>query len=530
MKRVALILSLALVCSSFGGCFQRSSRMDFEQEETVEAEGWTPIDPQKPLETRERALAEAEKKAVEKVMGVTISASTKVESSITIRQEILANIGGDIRKYEILSERMEDGFLKTRIRAVIVFQRRKPNALQGSDRKGYDRIAAGIFSVAKGLRRRRIAVLQFPYIDGRACAGPKVVQEALLTRAVNYPDLQVMDGASLPQAADQITISHRGLLDSRSSYQLGKVLDVDAVLTGTLVELPNRRIQVNARLIRIPDGLILVAVEGLLKRTWTDPSALSDPRPVGRWLADSFTPVARDFHKDENLNNFIQEQFNSAEATPASVSETLPDPLIFAPFPNSIPAEGASSDLIKGRRMYEQHCTYCHGPQGKGSRALEMSGLPRKNLRLNLKSIESYSSEELIRSMTGSTTKAWSHREPLSTDDASNLLGYLRLLTASLDCTNARTRVDELEADIVDLKARHWAIQLKKSGTTVANAPRDMDSTIIAPALKAQFHDRLMELYASDDIPELTPPEVQRFVARDGEAFSLRQNCGLQVQ
>lgn len=92
----------------------------------VEAEGWTPIDAKKPLETRQRALAEAQKKAVEKAMGVTVSATTKVESAITLEQKILANIGGYIRRYEILSEREEDGFHRTRIRAFVLDQTPKP--------------------------------------------------------------------------------------------------------------------------------------------------------------------------------------------------------------------------------------------------------------------------------------------------------------------------------------------------------------------------------------------------------------------
>ncbi|MDD5303570.1 MAG: hypothetical protein PHS14_10730 [Elusimicrobia bacterium] len=92
----------------------------------VEAEGWTPLDAKKPLETKQRALAEAQKKAVEKALGVTVSATTKVESAITLEQSILANIGGYIRRYDILSEREEDGFLKTRIRAFVLYQPPKP--------------------------------------------------------------------------------------------------------------------------------------------------------------------------------------------------------------------------------------------------------------------------------------------------------------------------------------------------------------------------------------------------------------------
>lgn len=126
MRPAALALHLALLTGALGGCVHDPSKEGAKEGVRVEAEGWSPLDARKPLETKQRALAEAQKKAVEKVMGVTVSATTKVEAAITLEQKILANIGGYIRRYEILSEREEDGFLKTRIRAWVLRQPPKP--------------------------------------------------------------------------------------------------------------------------------------------------------------------------------------------------------------------------------------------------------------------------------------------------------------------------------------------------------------------------------------------------------------------
>jgi hypothetical protein len=68
-------------------------------------------------------LADAQKKAVETVVGVFISAKTRVDQTVSIDERILADLNGYIRRYEILGERREDGFLKTRIKAVVLYRK-----------------------------------------------------------------------------------------------------------------------------------------------------------------------------------------------------------------------------------------------------------------------------------------------------------------------------------------------------------------------------------------------------------------------
>jgi hypothetical protein len=88
----------------------------------VDAEGWAPVEGTNTLSARHRALAEAQKKAVEKAVGVTLHARTRVDDAINIRQSIEANMGGTIRRYEVMSEGQDGPFFKVRIRAVVIYQ------------------------------------------------------------------------------------------------------------------------------------------------------------------------------------------------------------------------------------------------------------------------------------------------------------------------------------------------------------------------------------------------------------------------
>lgn len=117
----APLLAAALLLSACGRGAVRLA--PGEKGEVVVSEGWAPIDDADVLGTKRRSLADAEKKAIETVVGVFISAKTRVDQTVSIDERILADLNGYIRRYEIVDERREDGFLKTRIRAVVLYKK-----------------------------------------------------------------------------------------------------------------------------------------------------------------------------------------------------------------------------------------------------------------------------------------------------------------------------------------------------------------------------------------------------------------------
>ena len=119
--RLGAVLAAAALAA---GCAH--SRLKLEAGETgevIEAEGWTPVDAADAVGTRQRALADAQKKAVERVVGVFISAKTRVDQAVNVDSRILANVKGYIRKYDVLGDREEDGMHKTRIRALVLYRK-----------------------------------------------------------------------------------------------------------------------------------------------------------------------------------------------------------------------------------------------------------------------------------------------------------------------------------------------------------------------------------------------------------------------
>lgn len=123
MTRQALCAAAAFAAAALlAGCADLPEGAGGEREVVVVAEGWAPVAGDSLISVRHRALAEAQKKAVETAVGVTVRASTKVDDAVNVRQSIVANVGGTIRSYEVLSERQEGGFYKARIRAVVLYR------------------------------------------------------------------------------------------------------------------------------------------------------------------------------------------------------------------------------------------------------------------------------------------------------------------------------------------------------------------------------------------------------------------------
>ena len=169
---------------------------------------------------------------------------------------------------------------------------------------GYKHIASRIAKTARVLKRKQLAVLEFPYIDGHAGNGSRIVQERLTTLLAKQRDIRVVERTSMDRLLGEIALGYRGLLDHNSAYRLGKILDVDAVLTGSLIELPNQRIEINARLIHIPDGAILAAVESWVKREWDEPENNPHPVPSPSWFKDLTNEFADAFHPEGDKNKY----------------------------------------------------------------------------------------------------------------------------------------------------------------------------------------------------------------------------------
>jgi len=183
MIRAACLLLLA---AGLAGCAGGRLKLGpTDGGEVVEAEGWTPLEgvgqgAEGLLDAKRRSLVEAQKKAIERTVGVYISAKTRVAQAVTLNQNILAKVEGYIKSFEVKKEWQEDGFHKTRIWALVRYQK-----------VGEDLRALGLIRPEPPPGNPNVVVVMAtkgPYPedrDGRASAG---VRQGLLKRGFKVVD------------------------------------------------------------------------------------------------------------------------------------------------------------------------------------------------------------------------------------------------------------------------------------------------------------------------------------------------------
>lgn len=117
------IIVIAIFVTGVSGCADSLSRIVSATDgEVVEAEGIAPITGDL-LEAKKASLADAQRAAVGKVVGVLVSDKTRVEKAVMIEQNVLTKSTGYVEKYEVIKEWQEGGYYYTRIKALVSHQR-----------------------------------------------------------------------------------------------------------------------------------------------------------------------------------------------------------------------------------------------------------------------------------------------------------------------------------------------------------------------------------------------------------------------
>ncbi|MBI4064216.1 MAG: hypothetical protein HY401_07955 [Elusimicrobia bacterium] len=233
--------------------------------EVVEAEGSCPVVNGDARGAKECSLREAQKKALEKVIGVYISAKTRVDKAVTIEQNILANSQGYISKYDVLKEDREGDYYTTKIRALVLFQK------VADDLKNFDvlrepsvglpRIAV-VVSDAVGQAGQNVKDEDMPTHTYAANA----ISGALINTGFKLVDPEAIMAAKAYEAVDQAESNSEALKN------LGVKLEAEIIVYGEaktspivmdnnlLGSLKSYRAAISAKAARVATGEVLTVV------------------------------------------------------------------------------------------------------------------------------------------------------------------------------------------------------------------------------------------------------------------------------
>jgi len=138
---------------------------------------------------------------------------------------------------------------------------------------GYERMAEELGRAARRGSVKRVAVLPFEELGGSGSSG-RIVSERLIPPLVNG-GLEVVERSLLESVMREQKLRLSGLVSASSVRELGRILDVSAVVTGTVTLLKDDRVEINARLIDAQTAQVVSAAVVRVEKDWSDEAARS---------------------------------------------------------------------------------------------------------------------------------------------------------------------------------------------------------------------------------------------------------------
>jgi len=167
---------------------------------------------------------------------------------------------------------------------------RKPQ--QTLDTKLDDLVSQIVTSLSQN-QKTKIAVIEFSDIQGKVSNLGRYLAEELTTRLYLTGQFEVVERQLLNKILQEHQLSLSGMIDENSAVELGKILGVDAIATGSITDLGSS-VKVNARLISAESGKV-------------------------------FSVASVKIHKDDTIRNLLEQ---TVESTSLAQNEVKANPVI----------------------------------------------------------------------------------------------------------------------------------------------------------------------------------------------------------
>jgi TolB-like protein len=138
----------------------------------------------------------------------------------------------------------------------------------------YEILAKEIADAGTSINNKKIAIIPFSYADGRAATKDgAVVSERITMKLIKLQKFEIVERSMLDKVMGELKLQNSGMMDATSTQQLGKLLGVEAIVTGTLVEMQAGKIEVNARLIKTETAQAIGAAQMTVEKDWIGDAA-----------------------------------------------------------------------------------------------------------------------------------------------------------------------------------------------------------------------------------------------------------------
>jgi len=158
------------------------------------------------------------------------------------------------------------------------------------------------------LSNRKIAVIPFSYVDGRKSSAGVIISERITTQLVNQNAFEVVERAQLEKVMKELNLQSSGIMNEQTTKEIGKILGVEAIITGSLIAKKQGVVEVNARLISTETAKVIAAHTMDIPKDWMEEGEREEPsyadQPYGQPAVSE--PYYAPRTKGKNEYDFIE--------------------------------------------------------------------------------------------------------------------------------------------------------------------------------------------------------------------------------
>ncbi|PIU20664.1 MAG: hypothetical protein COT18_01070 [Elusimicrobia bacterium CG08_land_8_20_14_0_20_59_10] len=136
--------------------------------------------------------------------------------------------------------------------------------------EGYKYIARALSRTADATSKRRVVVMGFSSETGAKSRASAIVTERLTSEIAANPRMEVIERSRLDEVLREQKLGAKGVVDAATAKKIGNILGADAVVTGSVIDLDGKNVEINARLVDTQDARILKAVTKTIKKDWEE--------------------------------------------------------------------------------------------------------------------------------------------------------------------------------------------------------------------------------------------------------------------
>lgn len=148
------------------------------------------------------------------------------------------------------------------------------------------------------MKSPRVGVMSFPYHDGKISSGSSIISERLMTHLAATKNVRIVERSLLQKVLEEQHLAETGVVNPAEAKKIGKILDVDVIVTGTLIDTRGNLTELNARALKADTGEVIAASRAMVDRTWPD-----RPRQMEYVRRNDLPPETEE--KTENPNEAI---------------------------------------------------------------------------------------------------------------------------------------------------------------------------------------------------------------------------------